>query len=97
MTVDTTFQEGWYLRGQAAVPTAEVTIMFPVGAAGGVVRFGPWGLAKLGYAISTGAFVVAAAVGSLGLRVCCMVVTSAMPLKSLGLAWIRSPVTRSSA
>ena len=61
VTVGTTFQEGWYLDGEAAVPTAEGTMMFPVGAAGGVVRFRPWGLAKLGYAISTGAFIVVAA------------------------------------
>ena len=61
VTVDTTYQEGWYLRGQAAVATAEGTMMFPVGAAGGVVSFRPWALAKLGYAISTGAFVVVAA------------------------------------
>jgi hypothetical protein len=61
VTVDTTYQEGWYLGGKAAVPTAEGTMMFPVEAAGGVVRFRPWGLAKLGYAISTGAFVVVAA------------------------------------
>ena len=54
-------QEGWYLRGKAAVPTAEGTMMFRVGAAGGVVSFRPWALAKLGYAISTGAFVVVAA------------------------------------
>ena len=60
VTVGTTYQEGWYLGGKAAVPTAEGTMMFPVGAAGGVVRFGPWDLAKLGYAISTGAFIVVA-------------------------------------
>ena len=62
VTVDATYQEGWYLGGKAAVPTAEGTMMFPVGAAGGVVRFGPWGLAKLGYGVSTGAFVVVAVV-----------------------------------
>ena len=61
MTVGATYQEGWYLGGKVAVPTAEGTMMLPVGAAGGVVRFRPWGLAKLGYAISTGAFIVVAA------------------------------------
>ena len=60
VTVDTTYQEGWYLRGQAAVPTAEGTMMFPVGAAGGVARFRPWGLAKWGYALSSGAFALVA-------------------------------------
>ena len=60
----TNYQEGWYLDGKPAVPTAEGTMMFPAGAAGGVVRFRPWGLAKLGYGLSSGAFVaVAAAVG----------------------------------
>jgi hypothetical protein len=62
VTVDTTYQEGWYLDGKPAVATAEGTMMFPAGAAGGVVRFRPWGLAKLGYDLSSGAFVVVAAV-----------------------------------
>jgi hypothetical protein len=68
VTVDTNYQEGWYLDGKPAVPTAEGTMMFPAGAAGGVVRFRPWGLAKLGYGLSSGAFVVVAAAVGWGRR-----------------------------
>lgn len=54
------YQQGWSLNGKPAFPTAAGTMMFRVGEAGGVARFGPWESVKLGYAISSGAFLTLA-------------------------------------
>ena len=42
VTVGTTYQDGWFLRGKAAVPTAEGTVMSPAG------RPAPWCASGLG-------------------------------------------------
>jgi hypothetical protein len=68
VSVDVPYQEGWTLDGKAAVPTAEGTMMFRAGPAGGVVKFEPWGLVKLGYVLSGGTFLVLAVGIALGRR-----------------------------
>lgn len=68
VTVDTAYQSGWYLDGRPAVRTPEGTTMFPVGAAGGVAKFEPWGTVKLGYALSATTFALLVAALLLGRR-----------------------------
>jgi hypothetical protein len=58
VTVDATYQRGWSLDGRVATPTAEGTVLVRVGAEGGVLRFTPWGLVRLGYIISAVTFIV---------------------------------------
>jgi hypothetical protein len=58
VAVDATYQRGWSLNGRAAKETAEGTLLVRVGANGGVLRFTPWGLVRLGYLVSAGAFIV---------------------------------------
>ncbi len=58
VTVDTPYQRGWSLNGKTATATAEGTVLVRVGAKGGVLRFTPWGLVRLGYIISAGAFIL---------------------------------------
>lgn len=63
-TIDADAQPGWVLDGQPGRPTRYGTVQFTVGRRGGVARFTPWALARLGYLISGGAFaVLALAVG----------------------------------
>jgi hypothetical protein len=58
VAVDATYQRGWSLNGRAAKATAEGTLLVRVGADGGVLRFGPWGLVRTGYIVSAGAFML---------------------------------------
>jgi hypothetical protein len=58
VTVDAVYQRGWSLNGRSATATAEGTIVVRVGAEGGVLRFTPWGLVRLGYLVSAGTFIV---------------------------------------
>jgi hypothetical protein len=58
VTVDASYQRGWSLDGRAATPTAEGTLLVRVGAEGGVLRFTPWGLVRVGYIVSAGTFIV---------------------------------------
>jgi hypothetical protein len=58
VTVDTTYERGWSLNGKAATATAEGTVLVRVGAKGGVLRFTPWGMVRLGYIVSGGVFMV---------------------------------------
>ena len=60
VTVDATYQRGWSLNGQSATATAEGTVLVRVGAEGGVLRFTPWGLVRLGYIVSGGVFTACA-------------------------------------
>lgn len=59
--IDAAYQEGWMLDGVRGRPTPQGTVEFVVGRAGGIAQFRPWGLVKLGDALSGGAFVVLAA------------------------------------
>ena len=61
VAVDAPFEEGWSLNGQSATATAEGTVLVRVGAQGGVLRFTPWALVRLGYLISAGVFAAFAA------------------------------------
>jgi hypothetical protein len=58
VTVDSPYQRGWSLNGRAATSTAEGTVLVRVGAKGGVLEFTPWRMARLGYIISAGVFIV---------------------------------------
>lgn len=58
--IDATYQKGWRLDGRKGRPSPEGTVEFAVGHAGGIARFQPWGLVKLGYALSGGVFVILA-------------------------------------
>jgi len=58
VTLDAVYQKGWKLGSQPASESPQGTIRFHVGATGGVVRFTPWGITKLGYVVSGGAFVL---------------------------------------
>jgi len=60
VTIDAAYQPGWKLDGRAGRPSPEGTVEFTVGTAGGVAQFRPWGLVKLGDALSGGAFVLLA-------------------------------------
>lgn len=57
VTLDAVYQKGWQLGTQKAQETPQGTISFKVGPTGGVVRFTPWGITRLGYVISGAAFV----------------------------------------
>jgi hypothetical protein len=56
--LDPPYQQGWELDGQPAHQSVQGTLLFRIGQNGGVARFTPWGLTRLGYIISGVAFVV---------------------------------------
>ncbi len=56
--IDTAYQPGWSLDGRTAIQSAEGTVLLRANAAGGVAQFTPWGLLKLGYALSGGIFLL---------------------------------------
>lgn len=58
VSLDAPYQQGWELGGQLARRSPQGTILFRVGRSGGTARFTPWGLTRLGYIISGGAFVL---------------------------------------
>jgi hypothetical protein len=57
-TVDAPFQRGWSIDGHSVSESAEGTLLFRVGAKGGVLQFTPWRLVRLGYVISVLAFLI---------------------------------------
>ncbi|MHB8439076.1 MAG: hypothetical protein ACYDD4_07930 [Acidimicrobiales bacterium] len=61
VSLDAPYQKGWELSGEPARRSAEGTLLFEVGRAGGVARFAPWGLTRLGYIISGTAFLLLSA------------------------------------
>ena len=58
--IDAAYQKGWQLDGHEGRPSAEGTVEFVVGHAGGIAQFRPWGLVKLGDALSGGGFAILA-------------------------------------
>jgi hypothetical protein len=58
VSLDAPYQRGWELDGQPARRSPQGTILFRVGRSGGIAQFTPWGLTRLGYLISGGAFVL---------------------------------------
>ncbi|NNN08332.1 MAG: hypothetical protein HKL85_03960 [Acidimicrobiaceae bacterium] len=56
------YQRGWSINGRAAVMTAQGTLLVRVGARGGVLRFTPWAVVRLSYAVSPTIFVGLAAI-----------------------------------
>ena len=58
LTLDAAYQKGWQLGNQIASQSPQGTIQFRVGRRGGIVRFTPWGITRLGYIISGTAFVL---------------------------------------
>jgi len=60
--IDAAYQPGWKFDGHDGRPSAQGTVVFTAGAAGGVAQFRPWGLVKLGDALSGGGFVLLAGV-----------------------------------
>ena len=60
VTVDAPYQRGWSLDGRSATATVEGTLLARVGTDGGVLRFTPWALVRLGYILSSGVFIVLA-------------------------------------
>lgn len=60
VTVDAPYERGWSLDGRSATATAEGTLLVRVGKDGGVLRFTPWTLVRLGYILSGGVFTVLA-------------------------------------
>jgi hypothetical protein len=56
--IDATYQRGWSLDGTHAIQSAEGTVLVRAGAQGGVLRFTPWGVVRLGYTVSVGAFTI---------------------------------------
>ena len=62
VTVDAPYERGWSLNGRSATATAEGTVLVRVGVHGGVLRFTPWGMVRLGYIVSSGAFAAMVAV-----------------------------------
>jgi len=58
--IDAAYQPGWVLNGHPGEPSPTGTVEFPVGTRGGVARFEPWGLVKLGDIISASVFAVLA-------------------------------------
>jgi hypothetical protein len=56
--VDTTYQRGWSLDGVSAIQSAEGTVLVHAGAGGGILRFTPWAMVRLGYIVSVGIFVI---------------------------------------
>jgi hypothetical protein len=62
VTLDATYQKGWELDGHPARQSATGTLVFRVGRNGGMVRFTPWGLTRLGYIVSGSTFVLLSAV-----------------------------------
>lgn len=62
VTVDAQYERGWSLNGHSATATAEGTVLVRVGAQGGVLRFTPWGMVRLGYIVSGGVFAAMVAI-----------------------------------
>jgi hypothetical protein len=60
VTVDAPYQRGWSLNGRSATATVEGTLLVRVGTGGGVLRFTPWAMVRLGYILSGGIFAVLA-------------------------------------
>jgi hypothetical protein len=60
VTVDAPYERGWSLNGRSATATAEGTLLVRVGKDGGVLRFTPWAIVRLGYILSGGVFIVLA-------------------------------------
>lgn len=58
VSLDAPYQQGWELDGQSAHRSPQGTILFRVGRRGGIAQFTPWGLTRLGYIVSGGAFVL---------------------------------------
>jgi len=58
VSLDAPYQRGWELDGESARRSPQGTILFRVGRSSGIARFTPWGLTRLGYIISGGAFVL---------------------------------------
>ncbi|MBW4078344.1 MAG: hypothetical protein HIU84_07525 [Acidobacteria bacterium] len=82
VTVDTPFQRGWSLEGRSAISTAEGTVLVRVGRSGGILKFTPWGMVRLGYFISTGVF--------LALLISVLVESRRRKLRTLGTSLQRS-------
>jgi hypothetical protein len=61
VSLDATYQQGWELDGQVARQSATGTLLFRVGRGGGIARFTPWGLTRLGYIVSGTTFVLLSA------------------------------------
>jgi len=56
-TIDAPYQPGWVLDGHEGHPTAQGATEFHLGThQGGVARFTPWGLLRLGYIVSGATF-----------------------------------------
>lgn len=64
VSLDAAYQRGWVLDGQAARQSSEGTLLFRVGSEGGIARFTPWGLTRVGYMVSGTAVVI----------LCCLIV-----------------------
>jgi hypothetical protein len=58
VTVDAPYERGWSLNGRSATATVEGTLLVRVGTGGGVLRFTPWTMVRLGYILSAGVFTV---------------------------------------
>jgi hypothetical protein len=50
------YEVGWSINGVSTLPTIQGSMLVHVGAKAGVLTFGPWGSARLGYLISGGIF-----------------------------------------
>jgi hypothetical protein len=69
VTIDAPYQPGWVLDGHKGLPTAQGATEFELGTQkGGIARFTPWSLLRLGYIVSGAAFVVLAAMVATGGR-----------------------------
>lgn len=62
VAVDAAYQRGWSLNSVPATQSAEGTVLIHVGAQGGIPRFTPWGMIRLGYVISGVVIVMAMAI-----------------------------------
>ncbi len=62
VNVDAAYQKGWSFNGREAIKSPQGTLLVRVGADGGQVKFTPWGLVRLGYLVSAGAFAILLAV-----------------------------------
>jgi hypothetical protein len=56
VSVAVPYQKGWSLNGREARPSFEGTLLVWAPAQGGVLRFTPWGMVRLGYLMSAGVF-----------------------------------------
>jgi hypothetical protein len=60
VTVDAPYELGWSLNGRSAMATVEGTLLVRVSTDGGILRFTPWTMVRLGYILSAGVFSVLA-------------------------------------